>query len=308
MYMKCNKTGVLLICLGLLTHGALYGQEYGLKYKYWTIGGHVGTALYGGELTPSADNTFPSSQLGALRTPGISLGFQASYHFDPQISLRGTLSWYRIWSEDRLNPKQVLRNRNLHFENDLLELSLQVVYEYLPTRMSYLYRPRVSPYVFAGVGVFYTSPYSFTDVAGRRGQTAMRELRTEGQATAYGLWALSLPFGVGVRYTLRDRWNIALEFGLRWTNTDALDDVTGAGPNAGYPTAAQLDNDPTRIAFSFRGINGLDPTTAKRGTPNTNDWFGFVGVNVNYVLFQPKCPKPTRQKRGGVWPFNRIFR
>lgn len=42
----------------------------------------------------------------------------------------------------------------------------------------------------------------------------------------YRLYEFAVPFGVGFKMALTERWNLGLEYGARWTFTDYLDDVS----------------------------------------------------------------------------------
>ena len=90
--------------------------------------------------------------------------------------------------------------------------------------------------------------------------------RTEGQGTTsfqnrkpYSLTQLSIPFGGGVKIGVSDDFNIIIEYGLRKTFTDYIDDVSTT--YAGIPS--EFDN--ITIELSDRSLDGPTTTWNCRG-------------------------------------------
>jgi hypothetical protein len=107
---------------------------------------------------------------------------------------------------------------------------------------------------------------------------SLRKLHTEGQGFVpsrkeYSNWQFSIPFGIGMKYTIDKKSSIGLEYGLRKTFTDYMDDVSTSyvysqwRPNeisSLYPDHELADN---RIAQYF-----ADPSLAP--VPEGIDSFG----------------------------------
>jgi hypothetical protein len=157
----------------------------------------------------------------------------------------------------------------------------------------------VSPYFFLGVGTFKFSPYTF-DVSGN--QVMLAELGTEGQGfyqnrKEYALQELAIPFGGGLQWALSPNKRLALELGLRKTNTDYLDDVSTT-----YVDEQLLlqNKGGTAVGLAYRGdeinsSNRYPGDGAIRGNPKTKDWYIFTGLSFR-VSLQPKF-------RQGVYKF-----
>lgn len=235
--------------------------------QYWSVGGGIGYANYFGDLAPS---TNPGSTSFNDATPyfGAFLGKRVS----PFITLKLNLAWMRIAGDDNLvdptssTASQSRYIRNLSFQNNILEGSFLLQGDLFPTPMGAIRREVLNPYGFIGLSLFTNNPEALgpwgTDYQDK--WIGLRELRTEGQTTAYPLINIGVPIGVGVRYRLTNDIDIALEFGYRLTFTNFLDDVGTTFPSASAlrtmtPLARSMSN---RSAEAFsatgkqRSING----------------------------------------------------
>ena len=169
-------------------------------------------------------------------------GFIGSHMVDLLISKN-----YQVRIVDNLsgghkkNLKHCLKNRNLHFKSDVIELSGQIEFNFLPYETGNSLYP-FTPFIFTGVSLFNYNPKAEAS----DGQWyALQEIGTEGQGTTsfpnrkkYALTQMSIPFGGGVKIGVADDFNIIIEYGLRKTFTDYIDDVSST--YAGIP--AEFDN------------------------------------------------------------------
>ena len=89
--------------------------------------------------------------------------------------------------------------------------------------------------------------------------------------------------GIGFKFNLRKRIAISIEYGIRKTFTDYLDDVSGN----------YLGND---VLTGFRGPlaaeladRSTDGATAgfNRGNPTNKDWYSFYGIMLTFKPFKP---------------------
>ena len=110
-----------------------------------------------------------------------------------------------------------------------------------------------TPYVTFGAGIFNYDPYAY--LADEK--YFLRPLGTEGQGSPlypdrkqYSAMAISVPLGVGVKYSLNERLNIGFEVLHRFTNTDYLDDVS---TNYVDQTALLNARGQTAVDFAWRG-------------------------------------------------------
>ena len=168
---------------------------------------------------------------------------------------------------------KITETRNLKFESHITEVSVTAEFNFFDY---YVGRKRniVTPYIFAGIGFFLFNP--------KADGVSLRDLGTEGQNVAfdgrkkYNLFGFSVPFGLGVKYSLNRRIGIGLEWGLRKTTTDYLDDVSRTyylyGAQINPSNQQEILSDPTRLH---------DPHM-ERGNPKTMDWYSIFGVSLSY--------------------------
>jgi hypothetical protein len=218
--------------------------QYQARYNYTTVGFQVNALNYFGDLNPKT--TQLSTDLSLTR-PGF--GVDVSFKVYQNIRLRTAFLWSRLRGDDSeaADPDDSLAvfryARNLHFRNDILELSQSIVIDLIGGRGRFYNRPNVVPYIFGGVAVVYSNPRAKgPDTLNYGGKwVALRPLRTEGQAKEYAAFHIVIPFGGGLRFRIGDRFDLAVEAGLRYTFTDYLDDVSG-----NYPDLENLDSDLAR--------------------------------------------------------------
>jgi len=310
------------------------------SYKYWSLGISAGTSWYNGDMDDAAFQ--PWSSLGEA-------GTEARYHFHPHMSIAFGLSYTWLSAADsnatEERPNQFRQFRDLDFRNRVLEGSAILTYEFFGADRHYRFRPRFSPYIFAGVAVFYHNPYTYLrdeEVAfyANQGDAVanavnqfenerifLRDLRTEAQGSdeefaeaPYNLVQFAIPFGVGLRWKLTDRFDLRLSLGVRKTFTDHLDDNGSFfyGDPEAYLEGRYASEDPA-LSFilsdrsGYREINGGNPGGSaydvqqvdiargfpinedqgeKRGNPNNDDWYSFFGFTLNYILDPgDRCPK-----------------
>jgi hypothetical protein len=156
-----------------------------------------------------------------------------------------------------------------------------------------------TPYISLGVGAFSYDPYAYL-----QGQKYfLRPLGTEGQGSnlypdrkPYSSMALCIPFGVGIKYALNDRFNIAFEITHRFTNTDYLDDVskTYVDPAVFPPIPPAVDNS-TNPAYllsdrSYELGDRIGIKGRQRGIDTNKDQFVTAMIYFTINLQSYKCP------------------
>ena len=150
---------VILRVLGLALLSAALVQapkaEAQMRYNYFSVGAHIGTAHYQGDLDDDGfefwkGNGNPFSN--QLFRP--SFGAHINYHFSKHMIARLALTHGWIGAADSLASSGGRQDRNLHFRSPMSEASVQVMYEFFATSRFYNYRPIWTPYVFTGLSVF----------------------------------------------------------------------------------------------------------------------------------------------------------
>ncbi len=241
--------------------------------RYLSIGSGINTLNYFGDLAPKS--SIGSTDISFTR-PGISAF--AEYKYASRISFRANLEWGTLRADDfeSADPADDLAKyryiRNLHFRNQIIELSVVGKVDLFTNRGTYLSRPLFNPYVFGGLGVFFHNPKAIApeldqvglplDEAGQ--WVALQPLGTEGQYSdsynvkPYSKIQISLPVGIGLTYRLMDNLDFGFEIGYRVLFFDYIDDVSNI-----YVDLGALDS-PLAKAMSDRS---QEPIAAVAGTP-----------------------------------------
>lgn len=258
-----------------------------LREGYLRVGVSVGATNYQGDLSDDHLSTLLAAR------PGF--GLMAAYHFNSIFSARLSLQHGWVQASDASSSRPGKVRRNLSFKSPITEMSAQLVFDFIPTDRAYAYRPKLTPYGFAGIGIF-----TFNPKARLNGEwIELQPLGTEGQylpdpdnryPDPYNLAQISVPVGFGLRYALGRQWNIELESGLRKTWTDHLDDVSTYYPNqedlaAQNPTAALLSSRTDLAAYPLG-----NPAGSMRGNPENDDWYVFTNITLSFIIDQVKCP------------------
>jgi hypothetical protein len=246
----------------------------------------------------------PNTEVGVLLGASYYLGDLNTTHFDEssvaagliirknidrRFSYKAELLYLNIAADDR-NSNNLDTNRGLHFRSPIYELSGQIEFNFLP------YQPGNSlytwtPFVYTGVSLFNFNPQA----ENKNGEWVdLQPLGTEGQGSQsfverqkYSLIQFAIPIGGGIKIAVNPSFSIILEYGIRKTFTDYLDDVstTFVGGN-GDPYPVEMSQDAINMSDP-RAV--LDPLLAHskgyhRGDPNKNDWYSFAGITLSFKL------------------------
>jgi hypothetical protein len=253
-----------------------------------------GTAHYLGDIHP-ANNFY--SYVSTVRwniTSGVT------YQFSPIFSARLGLSWIRISADDfTFASKNMAANptsdafdlqflRNLHFRNDLKEVSLvgtmNLKNGFSNRRRN---RPEVMPYVLAGVVVFSSSPQVRDKFDASTKQ--LGDWTDVNIANIKPSLKLGIPLGFGIRKKISSNLDIVAEVAYRITFTDALDDIVN------LPYQATLNTFENRSTEVFNARTG----ESRAGNFNTiSNRQGFSIYNGTAKNLPPTIgyPNPTPQR------------
>ena len=238
----------------------------------------------------------PNQEFGILGGAGYYIGDMNSTHFnnsriaggityrknfDRRFSFKSSALYTNVYADDKNSNDAIKENRNLHFKSDIIELSGQIEFNFLPYETgNSLYS--WTPFIFTGVSIFNYNPKAEAS----DGQWYnLQELGTEGQGTTsfqdrkkYSLTQLSIPFGGGVKIGVSDNFNIIFEYGLRKTFTDYIDDVS--------TTYAGIPSEFTNIAIELadQSIDGPQLPGIARGDETNKDWYSFSGITLSFRL------------------------
>ena len=256
-------------------------------------------ATFAFSFSTEAQQFKPNTEVGILLGTSYYLGDLNTTHFnqplpaagliirkniDKRFAYKAEVMYLNIQSDERYSEDTIAKNRGLHFKSPIYELSGQVEFNFLP------YQPgnplyTWTPYVYTGISIFHFNPQA----ENKNGEWVdLQELGTEGQGTTlfpekekYSLIQYSIAMGGGFKIAVNPSFNIILEYGVRKTFTDYLDDVSTTfvgGVGNPYP----LDMSQEALAMS-------DPESThtrgdQRGNPDKKDWYSFAGITLSFTL------------------------
>jgi hypothetical protein len=148
------------------------------------------------------------------------------------VSFRAAMTGGKLAASDARPIDPFAVERAASFNIFVLEASTVFEYHFLNWRQNKNF-VRFSPYLFGGLALFGMSgngakPQEYSNVQG------------------------AMPFGTGVKYVINPKWYLGLEFGVRKTFFDYLDNVSiGNENNKNYRYGNPFDND----AYYFLGLS-----------------------------------------------------
>lgn len=245
----------------------------------------------------------------------MQAGFR--YRFTPTISAKGSFSYARVAGSDRLTNERARRNRDIEFRSDIWEVSAQFEYALIEEHIKGRYirgktKFPVNIYLFGGIGFLRFNPKSRVNFQGP--WIELQPLGTEGQGLEgqdkkYLRYTVCIPVGIGFKYPITNQWHIGLEYGLRKTFSDYIDDVSGnyfdrglirdaRGDQAMYfadPASYDTPYSPDNPAFTQKGVYTADGRERiagatypgqKRGNSSKDDFYMLANLSVSYKLIK----------------------
>jgi len=253
---------------------------------YSELGVLLGGSYYLGDLNPGKQ--FKSTQL--------ALGLVYKYNTNRRFAIRVNAFWGTLLAEDANTNDEFQIRRNLMFRSRVLEFSTMLEFNFFPYEVGNSSLP-ATPYIFAGLGIFRTNPQAMLNDQ----WYDLKPLGTEGQGTVefndrkpYSLINMSIPFGIGFKFHAFGRMSVALEWGMRKTFTDYIDDVSTTYVS---PALLSATNGPESALLADRSLvePGLTNVGRQRGNSQNKDWYSFVGLTLTWKL-QSKAPECAAYK------------
>jgi hypothetical protein len=244
------------------------------QYKENTEVGFIGGASYylGDLNTTHFNNSLPFG------------GIVIRKNIDRRFSYKAELLYLNIAADDRDDATDTIAiNRGLHFRSSVFELSGQIEFNFLPFEAgNALYT--WTPFVYTGLSFFHFNPQA----ENKDGLWVnLQELGTEGQGSTsfperkkYPLAQLAIPLGGGLKIAINPSFNIILEYGVRKTFTDYLDDVSTTYPEGVNSNVADISN----ATYEMSDPTGTHIAGDQRGDPDKKDWYSFVGITLSFKL------------------------
>jgi hypothetical protein len=299
------KKGTFLLLITLnITALQLNAQQWTFLRNEVYFG--LGASNFLGELGGANDvgtNGLKDLEFNMTR-PTITLGYR--FILNPYIGIRTGFTQGFVGGDDALTREIYRQNRNLNFKTGISELALNVEIYPFTERFEHFYHMKgasgrknkyLSPYVTAGIGVFYFNPKGKY-----QGQWhALQPLRTEGQGLAggpspYKRVSICIPVGIGIKFSLNKNWSVGFEMAGRKTMTDYIDDVSGEYYDpvqlAQVNSLSPLLADPSLGLVPNATVPNSDGTGAQRGDKTDNDAYMFAILSVHYRLLKYRMHLP----------------
>ncbi len=220
-----RKAVILLLCI-LFCHAA-HAQDDVLEYRM-EVGGGVGTSFYLGDA-----NSTPFAHMSGMG------GAMLRRVLNPRMAVKGNILFGHISgsSEGRFIPTDPNSQSSaggtpttVSFSRNLLDVGAQFEMNFWGYGMEggYKENKRITPYVLAGIGV---------------------TVGMGGGADACG--GLNLPVGLGVKYKVRNRLNLGLEWSMRFTTSDNLDAAGNGITQLAHPFGIKSKGLKNKDCYSF---------------------------------------------------------
>ncbi len=257
------KLLVTLICLVI--------ASIAFPQKHLEFGVFGGLSYYNGDLNPS----------GHLKTSNnhLAFGLVARKTLNPRWALRANALVGNLSAEDSHSSDPFQQHRNLSFFSRIYEISTVIEFNFQSFNpfnppSAFKHADYFTPYAFIGLGGFYFDPKANLD-----GNTYnLQPLQTEGES--YSKLGVAIPFGMGIKLRLSERALVSIEYGIRKTFTDYIDDVSSS-----YPTdpdaLSQIARKLSDRSVKQQGAEGSNWGT-QRGNSQTTDWYSFVGITLSF--------------------------
>ncbi|MDQ3047493.1 MAG: DUF6089 family protein [Bacteroidota bacterium] len=249
------------------------------------IGIFLGGSYYIGDLNPI-------KHFNQFTKPAAGIVFR--YNFNYRLAGRVNVLMGTLEAHDEFSNSGSQQQRNLSFKSQLTEFSAQLEFNFLDYQIGNDKR-KFSPYIFFGLAGFRFNPQGQLN----NNWVALQPLGTEGQGLPggaskkkYKLMQISIPFGLGIKTNLSRNISLAVEWGMRKTFTDYLDDVS----KKYYDPAVLAATRGTEAALLSDPSIGTDPNFSnvgrQRGNPTTKDWYSFAGLVLTIKLKEKveRCP------------------
>ena len=179
---------VIAVLLVLVTSvHAQTDPEYKLE-----LGGGIGMASYQGDFNSSL-----------FKNPQPMFTVLAKYRFDPRRALALNVSYGQLKGSSKDAKTYYPLTTDYDFKSNVADVGLRFEYNFWPFGTGFEYRgaKRLTPYVAIGLGM------------------------TIAKADGKSATGVNMPIGVGVKYKLGDRLNLAAEWAMHFTSSDELDGI-----------------------------------------------------------------------------------
>lgn len=202
---------------------------------FWLLNGHLGFNQFYGDLN---ENDYFQNPAQWRFAGGIYFGRQ----FSPLLGLRGQLLYAGVSAESE--------DLNMYMKGDLFEYNLNATLSFINLFTRYNPDRKFDLYGFAGIGQFHYKSNTYdltTDVPVGVGYYPRVGYFGKGIGKR-GLF-MAIPYGLGMSYSIAEKWDLTFETSLRYTGADELDS---------YVSEKYDQYGPTTIGITYRMYGGVD--------------------------------------------------
>lgn len=317
---KFVTISILLFLLFVVScFGSMAQRVYHPKtMKFSTLSFGLGSSHFYGDIGSS----------NLLKSVRWNINFAYTYTLSSKIQIGLSAAYIRLAGDDFYSNNDIDFIRNLHFRNDLKQLSTFIEYYPLNYTTDFRKRLNLSPYILGGIGYYFHNPQAkFSSNLGTKEWIDLEPYHTEGQGLnsiypePYKLSGITIPVGIGIRYRYNRVIDFSFEMKYHFLFTDYIDDVSGTYPNTVLftnKTGVELSN---RSRDQIAANTGLDRSErvikyltdnnlpsvfpfnstspafgaigTNRGSTSGNDAYVTTSLKVQFIIPEKKirCPK-----------------
>ncbi len=239
---------------------------------------------------------------------GVAFNGGLRYKLSPSFAIHPQISYGTVKGDDSQTEEFYRNHRNLSFKSNIWEVSTNFEYFFLAENTSrHRYKLRgvrgargfeFAGYLFAGIGLFHFNPKA--EYEGKWYE--LQPLGTEGQGLVpsrelYKRVQVCIPMGIGFKYNFDRRWGVGFEYGIRYTFTDYIDDVSktyydqdALAEYRGDIAAALSDRSNADYTNNSPEVNNAG---LQRGNPSNRDAYMFGTISITYKLRTGRVSYPV---------------
>ncbi|MCT4640266.1 MAG: DUF6089 family protein [Bacteroidales bacterium] len=185
------------------------------------LGLYLGASYYQGDL----------NQKKILNSPNAFFGFFSRYNIDEISAVKADLNFFTLSSDYTSSSSFIPGTRDYSFKKSFVHFSLRYEVNFFRFSDIKANSGKFTPYIAGGFGCSYD----------------LEKL------------VPSIPFGGGVKFKIKRRYTVGLEWIYSKSFSDEIDDVSN-------------------------GYDNINKTNNNASTFFNNDWYSFIGVHISYKL------------------------
>ena len=248
---NCKKH--FLIALVVLFLGQFFVPK-AAQAQVIEVGGSIGLSYYMGDINPK--KPFNSSELG--------WGILARYYSDTRWAFRLAYSNLQLNGSDAKSGYRP--ERGLEFQTKTHDMALMAEFNFFDY-FTGSKRNKITPFLFGGLSMLSFTPTRDGVPLNKTTTDVDYDDNDKEVVPDKATTSISIPFGMGVKYSLGSKIGVALEWRWDYTFTDWIDDC-----HAYYPK-----DDPAANGTKY----------VQRGNKEDNDWFGYLNFSIVYKFILP---------------------